>query len=351
LLIVFSFILFAFIDGNSMEAVMPQPTSPQRNQRIGFTLIELLVVIAIMAILIALLVPAVQKVREAVAQTQCGNNLRQIGLAIHQNHDAVKQFPSNGWGWDWIGIPNRGTGPDQPGGWLYNVLPYVEQGNLRNSPLNVPAGQFATEMKNMMATPVPIFNCPSRRNGGPYDPGRFPVNYHTSLDGVTQIDVTINGTDKLARTDYAGCCGNTPNNEIDAGPSLSGGSAPSYWSSGAAAGYNGIFYRCSQVKIATITRGTSNVIMVSERRMNQGTYLTGTDGGDNENMYVGMDNDTTRTTINLPQRDLPPGGGGDTLSFGSTHLSGLNVLFADGSVRFMTYDIDLPTWQLMGQIQ
>src|SRR5882724_2892658 len=99
----------------------------------GFTLIELLVVIAIIAILIALLVPAVQKVREASMRTQCTNNLKQIGLSLHMNHDAHKAFPSGGWGWNWIGCPGQGTGRDQPGGWLYNVLPYLEQGTLRDS--------------------------------------------------------------------------------------------------------------------------------------------------------------------------------------------------------------------------
>src|SRR5205085_2945310 len=85
----------------------------------------------IIAILIALLVPAVQKVREASSRTQCQNNLKQIGLAIHNNVDLIKAFPSGGWGWNWVGVPDRATGPDQPGGWLYNILPYIEQGNVR----------------------------------------------------------------------------------------------------------------------------------------------------------------------------------------------------------------------------
>src|SRR5262245_35320030 len=102
------------------------------SRRSGFTLIELLVVIAIIAVLIALLVPAVQKVREQMDRMSCANNRRQMGIAIHNNSEEFKKLPSGGWGWNWIGVPDRGTSIDQPGGWLYNILPYIEQKDLRN---------------------------------------------------------------------------------------------------------------------------------------------------------------------------------------------------------------------------
>src|SRR6266851_3374053 len=98
----------------------------------AFTLIELLVVIAIIAILIMLLMPAVQKVREAAARIKCSNNIKQMALAMHNHHDAFKMLPSGGWGWNWVGDANRGVGQKQPGGWIFGILPFVEQQPLYN---------------------------------------------------------------------------------------------------------------------------------------------------------------------------------------------------------------------------
>jgi prepilin-type N-terminal cleavage/methylation domain-containing protein/prepilin-type processing-associated H-X9-DG protein len=308
--------------------------NPLHRYRVGFTLIELLVVIAIIAILIALLVP------------QCTNNLKNIGLALHQNHDAQKRFPSGGWGWDWIGTPERGTGPDQPGGWLYNILPYVDQGSLRDSTKGLVGAAVTAPMLQLMATPVTIFNCPSRRNGGPYANGRPGAVYHTVDASNAQVSITTTAAEKLARCDYAAVCGSQDKNEIDGGPSLATGSSPSYW---AVSGWDGVIYRCSQTRIAHIDRGTSNTFLVGEKLMNKMLYHAGTDGGDNECMYVGMDNDTQRTTFYLPAED--PIVGTNPKQFGSSHNGGLNMLYCDGTVRFVEYNMDPAIWLDSGKIR
>ena len=97
-----------------------------RQHNRGFTLVELLVVIAIIGILIALLLPAIQAAREAARRMQCSNNLKQIGQACLSHVDSLKFFPTGGWGWGWAGEASRGFGPGQPGGWAYNILPYME---------------------------------------------------------------------------------------------------------------------------------------------------------------------------------------------------------------------------------
>ena len=109
-------------------ALPRQPSSP----RIAFTLIELLVVIAIIAILVGLLLPAVQKIREAANRVRCANHLKQMGLAFHNHHDTYKILPSGGWGWGWVGDATQGVGPQQPGGWLFHILPFIEQATVYN---------------------------------------------------------------------------------------------------------------------------------------------------------------------------------------------------------------------------
>jgi prepilin-type N-terminal cleavage/methylation domain-containing protein/prepilin-type processing-associated H-X9-DG protein len=133
----------------------------------GFTLIELLVVIAIIAILIGLLLPAVQKVRAAAARTQCANNLKQMGLAMHGYHDTYKHFPA--------GFNNSSAAPGFNWGWASMILPWIEQTPLQNN-----LALTSTLAPNAFTTlAVPIFMCPADGNPGPNNPW-FPSDYGKS---------------------------------------------------------------------------------------------------------------------------------------------------------------------------
>ncbi len=140
----------------------------------GFTLVELLVVITIIGILISLLFPAVQAARESARQSQCSNNLKQLGLASHLHLDKVGYFPSGGWGNDWVGDPTRGFGHMQPGGWIYNLLPFIEQQGLHDVAL--PGYPTNLNKLNVGQTQMPLVMliCPTRRRVAHY-PFQQPV--------------------------------------------------------------------------------------------------------------------------------------------------------------------------------
>jgi prepilin-type N-terminal cleavage/methylation domain-containing protein len=164
-------------------------SATQRSRQSGcaaFTLIELLVVIAIIAILMGLLVPAVQKVREAGARTQCLNNLKQLGLAFHNHHDVHKYFPTGGEHWSYApdfvnGVPQVGL--KQRAGWGYQVLPFVEAENVWKG-----SGATSDPERALVSvgTPNPLFFCPARR--GPqtitYRDDGYAKNY-PSISGAT----------------------------------------------------------------------------------------------------------------------------------------------------------------------
>jgi prepilin-type N-terminal cleavage/methylation domain-containing protein len=304
------------------------PDQRGRTGRGGFTLIELLVVIAIIAILIALLLPAVQKVRESAARIQCANNIKQMALAYHNHHDTYKLLPSGGWGWQWVGDATRGVGPNQPGGWIFSILPFIEQQTV----YNLATSNAGTAQ--MIVTVLPITNCPSRRNGGPY-PGNSNYFNYGGINSTLQ-----------ARADYAACSGNMAPDEIFGGPSsLAQGDSPGYgWPN--TIGFTGIMFQRSALRMTDIQRGTSNTFMIGEKYLNPQSYINGSDGGDNECMYVGFDNDISRSSDYPPMRDTI--GVGNTFAFGSAHTAGFNMGMCDGSVQFITFDIGMATYLQMG---
>lgn len=322
--------------------------------RRGFTLIELLVVVAIIAVLIGLLLPAVQAVREAANQTVCRNNLHNIGSACLNHLTQRERFPTGGWGWYWTGDPDRGHDRRQPGGWAYNILPYMEQADLHQlgsgmgyvSGTPSPAKKAENAYRNHVI--LPVFTCPTRRS-----PQLVPYGVHLYVDTVEPLAGVF-------QTDYAANCGNQYYSGYWTGPSsLAQGDSMAwpYTPQGDPAGWpwvamTGPIFMRSEIKVIDVTRGTSNTLLVGEKYMSPANYEDGSGYADNDSLFVGFDDDTARMTYFPPARDGRAGSAnGDywnAMRFGSAHRSGCNVAYCDGSVVLVHYSIDPTVWTPQG---
>jgi prepilin-type N-terminal cleavage/methylation domain-containing protein len=325
-----------------------------RSERTAFTLVELLVVITIIAILIALLLPAVQAAREAARRAHCANNLKQIGLAMLQHEERNKFFPSSGWGWMWVGDPDRGVGKEQPGGWVFQVLPFMEQQYLfdlgADGQPDVQTARQTAGAARCMQTALSVMNCPTRR----------PSVVFARSSAYSQPPYNADSVAVMTRTDYNVCGGDQFYGwTIFGPPTLADGialTASHGWPN--TEDYTGVSYLRSEVGMSWITDGTSNTYMVGEKYLNPDACFDGTDWADNESMYAGEDNDTNRTTYcpvplpadyvseHTPRQDTP--GVMNIHAFGSAHIGSCNMCLCDGSVRAIGYSIDPETHRRLG---
>jgi len=310
-------------------------------RRSAFTLIELLVVIAIIAILIALLLPAVQQAREAARRSQCQNNLKQIGLALHNYHDVYGGFaPGYIASRDAVIAPTAGANTTQ-WAWGASILPMLEQGPLYNG-LNVgitPLGAGLVTggtIEALAAQVVPAFICPS-------DAGRM-VSTGVGVD--QQLRDSAGAWKKIAKSNYIGV--NT-SRRWHSGGRMTGPDEghESQWTPAPNINQspNGVFFRNRAVKIGDITDGTSNTLAVGERAYSFVVGATGTAIVCRAGTFLGNDISNEQLTLHRSMGSLCVPINSDVEAecirgFASPHTGGAFFLFCDGGVRFVNENID-----------
>ena len=278
-----------------------------RFRRNGFTLIELLVVIAIIAVLIALLLPAVQQAREAARRSQCINNLKQHGLALHNYHDTFSVFPPG-----WIGVAANVSNVEGPSGfaWGAHCLPYLDQATLY-SQINFNVSLLDPSNDVARKTVMGVFRCPS-------DPS--PDTWPLGEEGNPTNILTT-----LPSANYVGSFGPLgPEDLCVAAP------FPASQCRG-----EGMFSHNSKIRMADIPDGTSNTVMLGEHRSDRAldwnsTWFGMVPGGEEAHArFIGVSDHTP----NHPALHID--------DFSSSHTGGVHFLFGDGRVRFITQSVDL----------
>jgi prepilin-type N-terminal cleavage/methylation domain-containing protein len=389
-------------------------------RRSGFTLVEMLVVITLIGILVGLTLPAIQNARETARKSQCANNLRQLGTAIQSHLSVQGIFPSGGWGYRWVGTPGGNIGKgrmiggfrkNQPGGWLYNLLPYLDETRLHDLGSGV-TNTFSiptTHATTLVQTPLPLMNCPSlhRATNYPMSDSDRPFNVDRSTWDL-----------KGAKSDYAINAG-SQNLSVIAGPAnlttaVSWDQQEATGSGGwrqvnnpnNAAYCTGVSFERSEITPDQVRDGLSTTLLIGEKFVDldnrngdpSASSNPDTSLGNAHSMYAGYGYDNYRTTYN---RSLPvtsssgspfpgptpsgrvfsdgftrtplrltavsdiqktPRWSGGTVSgasieadrafyysiFGSIHPASCNMVFCDGAVHAVSYSVDRRIFACMG---
>jgi prepilin-type N-terminal cleavage/methylation domain-containing protein/prepilin-type processing-associated H-X9-DG protein len=304
-----------------------------RTRSRGFTLIELLVVIAIIAILIGLLVPAVQKVREAAARLQCSNNLKQLGLALHNYHDVYGALPPSCWKQN-----IKDTGPAAGYSayhWSYCLLPYIEQDNLYKScPLILNPDWTSNPYLAALQTHLKIMRCPSTTDNLTYDDTTRGITIAQRY--AVSYGVVVSGSVGNPSTSRSG----EQSSHLDDG-SAGGGNGPLMLPMLIHARFDGPFNQNTTYRLTDITDGTSNTAGIGERYRVKNLLTNGWGfwavGSPDAQDFHGQFSGTIGMPFNIDS--TAAGNTGRKINycgFRSRHTGGVNFVFLDGSVHFLT---------------
>ncbi|MEX1039239.1 MAG: DUF1559 domain-containing protein [Pirellulaceae bacterium] len=326
----------------------------------GFTLVELLVVIAIIGVLVALLLPAVQAAREASRRMQCGNHLKQIGLAMHNHHDTHNFFPTAGRGWDRYptftvdasqegGFPE--VGAKQEAGFLYQILPFIEQQLVWEGDSYGTAQDRGIRIAEAI---IPNYYCPSRRSAGPISNSYRQTIYRGQDIGAP------GGEHLIGRSDYTVCCQSDRPDQLqtflpDLFPDEDALNAVGlrWMAYGYGFGKRTEYFHGDGPRgvglrtFSSISDGSSTTLFASEKRLHANN-IGNNQSADDNGYIIGWDNDTVSRADVPPGPDLPsiP----NSSAMGSAHPAGFNVLFGDGSVKHLSYRVDLVTLARMSHV-
>ena len=330
----------------------------------AFTLVELLVVIAIIGMLVGLLLPAVQQAREAARVMQCGNNLKNQGLAALNVESMVQTFPSAGWGYQWTGDPEGGLSWQQPGSWLFTLLPALEQNALFQLTADgqmpeKPSATQTTNSQTLLTSIVNVFCCPSRR-----PPALVSVSTGGLRNG-TRVSPAFKGDYVASFGAYKSGSGYWSNAGPSAADITSARAGTTQWIN-YSADYSGVTYNFSRVRVGEIRDGLSNTYLYGEKGVQIEYYAPSSDmwhyandypdfcsEGDAEvcrYAYAGSFSGTTfsqKSTAYLPLQDRS-GYGSCNTRFGSAHAGSFGVVLCDGSVQRVSYSIDPQAFHCFG---
>lgn len=308
----------------------------------------MVMVLAVTAFVVSIFAPLVVAARSKSRRAECANNLRQIAMAWSEHEQALNFMPSSGWGWRWIGDPDRGFGRHQPGGWAYDVLRFTQYASVANQG----AGERDDDAKGAamlkaVSIPIPMFYCPDRRPVRAYPVVRNGFLAHNLPECRAQLC-------SVARTDYQANSGNIAAGETGGpGGDRQSSVIPTPYTNS----HTGVTHHVSELRLAQVEDGVSKTMCVGEKYLNPDNYFDGSSAADDNALWDGINRDLNGYTASATSRGQPVTeyfprrdrrGVALNWTFGSAHDVGFYVANCDTSVKFLNFNIDHIVFSKMG---